>query len=145
MPTKIHDEERTDIPAMLRAVEGEPFACKLGMKCTRAGPGYARVEIRLEEDHTNLFGTGHGGVLFSLMDEAFQIACNTRGRSAFALNVSVTYIRPAHPGDVLAAEARELALTPRTGTYEITVFDQNGEKLALAQALAYRKKDPVPF
>jgi acyl-CoA thioesterase len=88
---------------------------------------------------------GHGGVLFSLMDEAFQIACNSRGRAAFALNVSVTYIRPTHPGDSLAAEARELALTPRTGTYEITVFDQNGEKVALAQALAYRKKEPVPF
>lgn len=126
------------------ALEGK-YAKKLGIVCEEVGPGTARASMMVTGDMMNLFGMAHGGAIFSLMDDVFQLACNSRGLSAFALNVSTTFIKGAVAGDRLTAEAVEIALTARTGTYELKVRDANGEIVAAAQAVAYRKKDPPPF
>jgi acyl-CoA thioesterase len=123
----------------------EPFARLLGIRCLKVGPGYALCEMEVSGGMTNLFGTAHGGAIFGLMDEAFQLACNSRGCAAYALNISVTYIAASRPGDVLTAEAVEVSTTPRTGVYELKVTQRNGALVASAQAIAYRKKEPAPF
>jgi acyl-CoA thioesterase len=127
------------------AAEREPYPQKLGMTVLALEPGLARVQMEATRDLANLFGTVHGGALFSLVDEAFQLACNSHGTTALALNVSITYVRAAVPGDRMTAEAREVARTSRTGSYEVRVTRADGELLATAQALAYRKKEPLPF
>lgn len=136
---------RDPAAAILEAARHEPYARKLGMECVAAGPGSSRVEMTVTAHMCNLFGTVHGGAVFSLADEAFQIACNARGESAFALNVSVTYVAASIPGDRLVAEARELAATRRTASYEVRVTRPGGEVVAVAQALAYRKGGTPPF
>ncbi len=131
--------------AIARAAERESYANRMGLRLLEVEPGSCRVEMVPGEDMTNLFGTVHGGALFSLLDEAFQIACNSHGVTAFALNLSVTYVSSAKPGERLVAEAREVALTRRTASYHIRVTRDNGEVVATAQALAYRLGTPVPF
>ncbi len=125
--------------AIREATTREPFALRMGIRCLEVAPGYCRVEMTPSGDMTNLFGMIHGGALFSLIDEAFQVACNSHGVTAFALNLSVTYVRAAAAGERLVAEAREVALTRRTATYHIQVTRDGGEVVAAAQALAYRK------
>ena len=139
----IDKEEALD--AIRRAADAEPYAKMLGIACEEVRPGYARLSMQVTGQMCNLFGMAHGGAIFGLMDDAFQIACNSHGISAFALNVSVTYVRGAAVGEQLVAEAKEDALTPRTGSYSLRVTNEEGEVVALAQALAYRKKDSVPF
>lgn len=131
--------------AIREAARHEPYARALGMECVAVGPGCSRVEMTVTPEMCNLFGTAHGGAVFSLADEAFQIACNARGETAFALNVSVTYVAASFPGDRLVAEARELAATRRTASYEVRVTRPGGEVVAVAQALAYRKGGTPPF
>ncbi|GAB4250301.1 PaaI family thioesterase [Deferrisoma sp.] len=131
--------------AIARASRSEPYARHMGLRLLDVEPGGCRVEMVPTPEMTNLFGTVHGGALFSLLDEAFQIACNSHGVTAFALNLSVTYVNAARPGERLVAEAREVALTRRTATYHIRVVREDGEVVAAAQALAYRKGTPVPF
>jgi acyl-CoA thioesterase len=138
-------EEEATVSAVRKAALNEPYARKLGMHCVVVEPGYSQVEMVLGEDMVNFFGIGHGGAVFSLIDEAFQTACNSHGVTAVALNVSVTFISATKPGERLIAEAREAALTARTGTYEIRVTREDGELVALAQALAYRKKENLPL
>lgn len=130
---------------MLKAAREEKYAAKLGIVCEEVGMGYARATMTVGEDMVNLFGMTHGGAVFSLMDDVFQLACNSRGLTAFALNVSATFIIGSTAGDVLSAEAKEVALTTRTGTYELKVTDCQGRLVATAQALAYRKNDKPPF
>jgi acyl-CoA thioesterase len=141
---KSHEPERA-CHAIVEAVHHEPYANKLGIRCVAVEPGYCRVEMTVTEDMMNVFGIAHGGAVFSVIDEAFQIACNSHGMVALALNLSVTYVAASNPGDLLTAEARETALTSRTGTYHIRVTREDGTVVALAQALAYRKKEPLPF
>ena len=131
--------------AIREATTREPYALRMGIRCLEVAPGYCRVEMTPSRDMTNLFGMIHGGALFSLIDEAFQVACNSHGVTAFALNLSVTYVRAAAAGERLVAEAREVALTRRTATYHIQVTRDGGEVVAAAQALAYRRGGPPPF
>jgi acyl-CoA thioesterase len=131
--------------AIRRAAEREPYAAKLGIRCAAVEPGYSRVEMTIGEDMLNVFGIAHGGAVFSLLDEAFQLACNSHGLIALALNLSVTYVSATNAGDRLTAEARETSLTPRTASYAIRVTRDDGSVVALAQALAYRKSEPLPF
>jgi acyl-CoA thioesterase len=124
---------------------GEPFANLLGIRCLKVRPGYALCEMEVAETMKNLFGTAHGGAIFGLLDEAFQLACNSRGCTAYALNISVTYITAARPGNLLTAEAIEVSTTARTGVYQLKVTLKDGTLVASAQAIAYRKKEPPPF
>lgn len=140
------DDTATALAETMKKAAGEGrYARKLGIVCEEVGPGTARASMVVTDDMMNLFGMAHGGAIFSLMDDVFQLACNSRGLAAFALNVSTTFIRGAEAGDRLTAEAVEIALTARTGTYELKVRDDKGRIVAAAQAVAYRKKDPPPF
>jgi acyl-CoA thioesterase len=132
-------------PEILRAVSNRgPFGRRLGMRCLSAGLGYCRMAMTVPDDAVNMFGGTHGGAVFSLIDEAFSIACNSHGVVAAALNLSVTYVSGSSPGDRLVAEAREISVTRRTATYDIRVTREDGDLVAVSQGLAYRKSQPLP-
>jgi len=130
---------------MLAQAAAEPYAQKLALRVTELESGHAVVEMPCTAAMDNIFGMTHGGAIFSLMDEAFQLACNSHGTVAVALNVSVTYYAPPAKGTVLRAEAVEQHRSRRTGSYLITVTDNTDKKIAACQALAYRTGKPLSF
>jgi acyl-CoA thioesterase len=128
----------------------EPFARWLGIETLEIRPGYARVAMSFRPEMQNIFAMLHGGALFSLLDEAFQLACNARGEGAVALQVSTCFLAAASPHARLIAEAVELNATRRTALYDVCVYEADdegllGRKLATAQALAYRKGGALAF
>jgi acyl-CoA thioesterase len=128
----------------------EPYPGLLGIEVLEIKPGYARVAMRFKPEMQNIFGMLHGGAIFSLLDEAFQLACNARGEVAVAQQVNTYFLAAASPGARLVAEAKELNATRKTALYDICVYEeaegcQLGRKLATAQALAYRKGGKLPF
>jgi acyl-CoA thioesterase len=131
--------------AIRKKVENEPFALKMGIELEEIRAGYSRVRMKFSPDMDNIFGMAHGGAVFSLIDEAFETASNSHGTVAVALNVNTTYHASPTPGDILIAEAAEVHKTNRTGNYYITVKGSDGKLIASCQALAYRKKDALPF
>jgi acyl-CoA thioesterase len=133
------------IAAIGKQVEKEPFAGKLGLRLIELSPGHAIVEMEPREDLTNIFGMTHGGAIYSLIDEAFEVSCNAHGTVAVALSMNVTYHRAPSPASRLRAESVEIHRSPRTGTYEIKVTDENNALIASCVALAYRKKEKLPF
>lgn len=134
------------LDAIRKRVANEPFAKKLGLTLLKLEPGYALVEMNFTDDMANIFDMTHGGAIFSLIDEAFEISCNTYGTVAVALNVSVTYHRPPTKGAVLRAESKEIHRSNKTATYDIRVTEgENSALIATCQALAYRKRERLPF
>ena len=131
--------------AIIKRVREEPYAKKLGMELIELDAGYSKVKMTFKEDMENIFGMVHGGAIFSLIDEAFETAANTHGTAAVALSMNITYIKPVSAGDVLYAEAKEMSLSGRIGTYVINVENEGGDLIALCQALVYRKKHELPF
>lgn len=133
------------ISSIIKRIEAEPYARKMGITLVELAPGRALVEMPFKEDTTNIFDMIHGGAIFSLIDEAFQASCNSHGRVAVALNVNVTYHQPPEKGGKLIAESVERHRSKRTATYDIRVTDEGGNLIASCQALAYRKKEALPF
>jgi len=132
--------------AIFGAVSAEPFAKGLGIELHRLEDGYSRVEMIFDPArHNNICNRAHGGAVFALIDEAFETASQTGGTVAVAMNVNVTYIASPEPETRLWAEARRVAQTKRTATYDIRVGDANGRMIAVCQALAFRTGKPIPF
>jgi acyl-CoA thioesterase len=123
----------------------EGYVGKLGLKVVDVSYGRAVVEMLPGAEDENLFGYIHGGAICSLIDEAFQLACNSHGTVALALNISVVFHAPAFKGARLRAEANEVHRGRRTGTYTIRVVDVEERLIASCQATAYRKNLPLPF
>ena len=90
----------------------------------------------------NMFGMAHGGAIFSLIDEAFEVASNSHGTVSVALSMSVTYVSSPKKGETLQAEAEEVSRSNRVATYDIRVKTAGGDLNALCQALLYRKREP---
>ncbi|MBW1814612.1 MAG: PaaI family thioesterase [Deltaproteobacteria bacterium] len=132
--------------AIFRAVEKEPFAQELEMKLAALELGQSTVEMIYDQaSMSNIYGRAHGGAIFALIDEAFETASQTHGTIAVALNINIQYIASPEPGKLLRANAKEISGTRKTASYEIKVSDQDGQLIAMCQALAYRTGKPLPF
>jgi acyl-CoA thioesterase len=131
--------------AILHKVAQEPFAKKLGLKLIKVDEGYAKVEMVFTDDLENMFGMAHGGAIFSLIDAAFEVASNSHGTMAVALNMNINYLSSPTKGETLIAEAKEINKTKKTAVYDIRVVDDKGKLLASCQALVYRLEKPLPF
>lgn len=118
----------------------EPFARLLNIKVLEISNGYAVVEAKITEDMLNIHGITHGGALFAIVDEAFEMASNSHGTVSVALNMNITFFAPTKAGDILRATAKEINRTNRTATYQIDVKEREGKNIATCQALVYRKK-----
>ncbi len=130
--------------AFFTRVEKEAFSNLLGIRLLDVREGYAVCEMRYTEALDNIHGIAHGGAVFSLIDEAFEISSNSHGTVALALNMNMTFIKRAVKNSILRAESKEVSRAKRTATYQITVEDGEG-LVAVCQALVYRKDDEIQF
>lgn len=130
-----------DITAHLMA--HDRFSQWLGLQIDESGPGYCKLHFRIREEMINGFQVVHGGILFSAADSALAFACNSHGRLTLALDVSISFARPARSGDLLFVEAREAHLGNRTGFYEVRTTNAAGELVTLFKATAYRTSKPL--
>ncbi len=101
------------------------------MEIIATGPGAATVRMTVREDMLNGHRVCHGGLVFALADSAFAFACNSHGTDALAAAASIDFLMPARGGDVLTATAVETWRAGRSGVTEVTVTNQNGERVAL--------------
>jgi len=120
------------------------FAELVGIELLEVAKGKAKAMLTIQERHLNTIRTVHGGAIFALADLAFAAASNSYGTVAVGINVSISYVKAA-TGGVLIAEAREVSLNPKLATYTVDVKDEEGDIVAIFQGMVYRKKDPLPI
>jgi len=129
--------------AVRRITSNDRFARLVGTEIQEVRQGYARVSLKIEDKHLNSVDITHGSVVFTLVDMAFALASNSHGQVAVALNMSINFVKATGTGNFLTAEATEDKLTNRTGLYRITVNDETGEVVCVAEGLVYRKKELI--
>ena len=118
--------------ASARAMYAEDGASQaLGMRILEVRPGYARLAMKVREDMVNGHKLCHGGLIFTLADSAFAFACNTYNAVTVASAANVEFLLPARLGDELTATAEERSRSKRTGIYDVTVHNSQGECVAL--------------
>ena len=115
----------------------------LGMQVEAVGPGYSKLSMTVRPDMLNGFKTCHGGFIATFADSAFAFACNSHNEVTVASGIVVDFLAPVHEGDVLQAECREVALTGRTGVYDITVTNQHGKTVVVMRGRSHTIKGKV--
>ena len=120
----------------------DKFAGHAGIELVDAGPGWAKVSMKIQPFHFNAAGTVHGGAIFTLADFAFAVASNSHGTLAMGINTSVNFVKAATSG-TLHADAMEQARGPKLASYSVMVTDDAGDVVAIFQGMVYRKKESI--
>ena len=110
----------------------------MGMRLTHISPGAAHMEMRVRADMLNGFGTCHGGMITTLADSTFGFACNSYNERTVASGLSIDFVAPAFEDDVLTARASEVFLKGRTGVYDVMVFNQDADCIAVFRGRSHR-------
>ena len=112
----------------------------LGMKVEAVAPGYSKLSMTVRPAMLNGFKTCHGGFIATLADSAFAFACNSHNEVTVASGIVVDFLAPVYEGDVLEAECHEVALTGRTGVYDIAVRNQDGKTVVVMRGRSHTMK-----
>lgn len=93
----------------------------LGIELIACGDDRAVTRMSVRDDMVNGYGVLHGGVLFTLADTAFAVACNQVAPPSVAAAAEIVFVASAVVGDELFAEAVLRTPFGRTGIYDVTV------------------------
>jgi acyl-CoA thioesterase len=121
----------------------DQFTRWLGLQIDEIREGYCRLHFVTREEMLNGFNIVHGGVLFAACDSAFAFACNSHGRVTVALDVSITFMRPAGVGEKLTVEAKQIHLGNKVGVYDIRTTNELDNLVAHFKGTAYRTSKSV--
>lgn len=116
----------------------DKFSEWMGIQVLEIREGYSRISMEIREEMLNGFGIVHGGIPFSMADSAFAFACNNRNNLSVALDVTISFMKALHVGDILTAEAKEIHNGRSTGVYLITLTNQKGEQVGLFKGTCFR-------
>jgi len=122
----------------------DQYAKHSGIELVSVSPGHAVAQMPIHPHHLNAVGSVQGGAIFTLADFAFAAASNAHGKVAVAINVSITYMKAVNSGR-LRAEAREVSINPRLGSYTVNITDEHDALVAIFQGLVYRKDQTHAF
>lgn len=112
--------------------EGEPIASFLDMKLEELTPGYARVSMPVKKEYLNFNGYIFGGIIMSLVDQAFAYATNSLKFPSVASQINIHFIAAPEVGDELIGECRVLKSGRRAAVSEMTVTGTDGKLVAKA-------------
>ena len=105
--------------------EQDRASAQLGIECTQVSHdgtlGAATARMTVTETMVNGHAICHGGLVFTLADSAFALACNAGGTPTVAATCDITFVAAAHLHDVLVATARERTAYGRSGITDVTV------------------------
>jgi acyl-CoA thioesterase len=101
-----------------------------GIVIEEARAGYARVSMAVRADMLNSHGIAHGGMTFALADTAFAYVCNGANHASVAAQASIVFLGKAEEGELLIAEAQEVAREGRAGVTHVSVRTAEGRAIA---------------
>jgi acyl-CoA thioesterase len=110
----------------------EPVASFLDMKLVELTPGYAKVSLPVKKEYLNFNGYIFGGIIMSLVDQAFAYATNSLNFPSVASQVNIHFMAAPAVGDELVGECRVLKNGRRAAVSEMTVSGKDGKLIARA-------------
>ena len=136
------NEEVSRLERIKKFFENDRFAMGIGIEILEVSLGQAKAKLEVKDCHLNGVNTVQGGAIFTLADFTFAMAANSYGTVAMAINVNISYMKAISSG-TLFAEAREVAVNPKLGTYTVDITNEQGDLIAVFQGMAYRKQDKL--
>jgi acyl-CoA thioesterase len=101
-----------------------------GLEINEIRAGYSRVSMLVRPDMLNGHGFAHGGMIFALADSAFAYVCNGANHASVAAQASIIFLDKIVEGEMLVAEAQEVAREGRAGVTRVAVRTADGRRVA---------------
>ena len=120
------------------------FAANAGCKITEVDAEHAVAEMLVTAEHLNGGQVCQGGALFTLADLAIAALMNVQGQVTVGISNSIMYVSSAKEGDLLRAEAINVADHHKVPSVEVRVTNQEGRLICHVTGLGYRKPIPLP-
>ena len=99
----------------------DPASRALGIELVELGPGRAVVSMVVRPDMVNGYAVCHGGLVASLADSAFALACNSRGVQTVAAGFDISLLEPAPRRRRTRRHRPRARPARRSGIYDVTV------------------------
>ncbi|MBR7735464.1 PaaI family thioesterase [Acinetobacter nosocomialis] len=115
----------------------DQFAELLGVQVLHRSFDEARCQLNVKDEHMNALGGVHGGVIFSLADIAFAMACNAGDAPYTGLQADIRYMSGAKDR-VLFATATKVGSSKKFAHYEVLITDGLNNRVALFTSTCYR-------
>lgn len=131
------DHSRDPLRYAAEVVGRDPFASFLGIEVEEVRESYARVSLMIREEYCNAEERSHGAVLFALADQALAVAAHSKNFKSFSIEVKINYFQATRCGDKVIAEASPIDIRKRVSLWNVELRNDSGEKVAVAQGLAY--------
>lgn len=113
------------------------FSQWLGLEAVNVASGTCSMQFTIRKEMLNGHGSVHGGVLFSACDSVFAFACNSNNDVSVALDVSITYTKPAFEGDVITIVAERIHHGHKVGLYDVKAFHANSQLICSFKGTCY--------
>jgi len=111
-----------------------PFAQHLGFQVKEMRQDKVVLEMLIvAEQHTNLLGVVHGGVLMSLADTAMGLACANLGSLPTTIDMNINFIKSIKAVGAIRAVATVLHHGQSTMVAEAEMYSEIGELAAKAR------------
>lgn len=98
----------------------------LGMDVVEISEGRAIITMLVRDDMVNGHQIVHGGLVFTLADTAFAMACNSESVSVVSSGADITFYYPGHAGDLLTATAAVRSQRGRSIICDVEVRNSAG-------------------
>ena len=121
-----------DFEELRRKFDGSTYAILMGMTCEELSKGYAKIKMTVKPEFMNFENMLHGGVVSSLLDQAFGCSLNTLDQIYVAIQLNINFMSSAPVGEMLTAEGKVLHAGRSLGIAEMTVSDSKGKLIARA-------------
>lgn len=105
-------------------------AASLGMDKVLVAEDSFSLVMKVKAEHLNEHGTVHGGILYTLCDQAVAAHIAYGKRKGVGMDGSIHYYRPALLGDTLTATVSERKAGKKIGVYFVELRDQENKVLA---------------
>ena len=102
--------------------------------------GHCELEVEVKETMLNLYGSVHGGVLYTFCDIASGISAYAYECSNVTLNGTINYLKPAGLGR-LRVVCNTIHKGSTTVVHDVIIKDFEGNSIASARMTMYITKE----
>lgn len=113
--------------------EDNPFTKYLGVEIDSIAQGNVSVSLKIEHEHTNVYGIAHGGVIMSICDMAMGAACLSVGKKVVTLDFNINILKSIDKLDRAIAESKILHNGRSTIVVECEILNQQRKLCAKAR------------
>ena len=106
----------------------------LGVEIVPTSDDKVRLELFVEDHHTNPYGMLHGGVITTMVDTAMGAECLIRGKKVVTVSLTVEFMKAVPNSFKIFTDAKVLHEGRQICICECSLRDAEGEIYAKAHA-----------